>query len=399
MNKILLFLFGCVITFSSCNTRRSGMSEVIEKGLERSVLQSKAMAYSLLDDKNKLPRTIGKDGKLLAVDSHDWTSGFYPGVLWYLFEVTHDDSLKYFASEYTQRVLKEQYTTDNHDVGFIISCSFGNGYRLTKNPQYKDVLVQAAHSLSTRYRETVQCIRSWDFNQQEWQYPVIIDNMMNLELLLEASSLSGDSRFEQIARKHADTTIKNHFRSDYSSYHVVSYDTITGLPEKKQTSQGFSDESSWARGQAWGLYSFTMMYRKTKDIHYLQQAQEIAKFILNHPIFPEDKIPYWDFDSSEIPNDYRDASAAAIMASGFIELSQLAQDKKLAEECLATAEQQLRTLTSPEYLSEPFDNHNFILKHSVGHKPVRNEVDVPLIYADYYYVEALVRYKKWILKE
>lgn len=208
MNKILLFLFGCVITFSSCNTRRFGMSEVIEKGLERSVLQSKAMAYSLLDDKNKLPRTIGKDGKLLAVDSHDWTSGFYPGVLWYLFEVTHDDSLKYFASEYTQRVLKEQYTTDNHDVGFIISCSFGNGYRLTKNPQYRDVLVQAAHSLSTRYRETVQCIRSWDFNQQEWQYPVIIDNMMNLELLLEASSLSGDSRFEQIARKHADTTIK-----------------------------------------------------------------------------------------------------------------------------------------------------------------------------------------------
>ena len=389
MNKILLFLFGCVITFSSCNTRRSGMSEVIEKGLERSVLQSKAMAYSLLDDKNKLPRTIGKDGKLLAVDSHDWTSGFYPGVLWYLFEVTHDDSLKYFASEYTQRVLKEQYTTDNHDVGFIISCSFGNGYRLTKNPQYKDVLVQAAHSLSTRYRETVQCIRSWDFNQQEWQYPVIIDNMMNLELLLEASSLSGDSRFEQIARKHADTTIKNHFRSDYSSYHVVSYDTITGLPEKKQTSQGFSDESSWARGQAWAIYGYTVVFRETGDPKYLEFAEKLVDVYLKN--LPEDYVPYWDFNAPDIPNAPKDASAACVVASALLEMSGFygnGQGEKYKE----AAEKMLCSLSSDKYQSR--DTNVAFLLHSTGHWPAKSEIDASIIYADYYYIEALLRLKR-----
>ena len=193
--------------------------------------------------------------------------------------------------------------------------------------------------------------------------------------------------------------MKNHFRPDFSSYHVVSYDTITGVPEKKQTSQGFSDESSWARGQAWGLYSFTMMYRETKDPRYLKQAENIAEFILNHPNLPDDKIPYWDFNAPDIPNDYRDASAGAIMASGFIELSTLTKNKKLGKRCLDTAERQLRTLTSKDYLAEPYTNRNFILMHSVGHKPVRSEVDVPLIYTDYYYVEALLRYKKWILKK
>lgn len=397
INRITILLLCCIAVFLPCKGQTK-MSKVIELGLSRSAIQSKAMAYSLLNKGEQLPRTIGKDGKLLDVNSHDWTSGFYPGTLWYLFEATQDDSLRNFAKEYTRRVKKEQYTTDNHDVGFIVFCSFGNGYRLTGDEAYKNVIVQTAKSLSTRYREKIKSIRSWDFNQKEWQYPVIIDNMMNLELLLWVSKHSGENYYEKIAKAHANTTMKNHFRPDYSSYHVVSYDTISGLPERKQTSQGFSDESSWARGQAWGLYSFAMMYRETKDMNYLLQAQNIAKFILNHPNLPTDKIPYWDFNSTEIPNDYRDASAAAIMASGFIELSQLAIDKKLAKQCLRAAEQQLRTLTSPEYLAAPNTNHNFILKHSVGHKPVKNEIDVPLAYTDYYYVEALMRYKKWILR-
>lgn len=399
MNRVLLFLMGCFIFFSSCKDKQDSMADVVSLGLERAVIQSKSMAYMLINEKDSLPRTIGRDGELSIVNSHDWTSGFYPGTLWYLYEVTHDDSLKQFAIDYTHRLQKEQYTTDNHDVGFIIYCSYGNGYRLTGNPQYEDIIVQTAKSLSTRYNENIKSIRSWDSNRKKWQYPVIIDNMMNLELLVKASVLSGDSRFAQIAKAHANTTMKNHFRPDYSSYHVVSYDTLTGAPEKKQTHQGFSDESAWARGQAWGLYGFTMMYRETKDLAYLNQAQEIAKFIMNHPNLPADKIPYWDFNSPDIPNDYRDASAAAVMASGFIELSQLTPDKELAAQCLHIAELQLRTLTSSEYLAAPFTNHNFILKHSVGHKPAGYEIDAPLVYADYYYVEALVRYKKWILKD
>lgn len=398
MNKVLLTLsFFCLSCFYGIC--QNNMSDVVERGLNRAVVQHKAMAYSLLDKKDRLPRTIDKNGNLHIVGPHDWTSGFYPGALWYLYEATRDDSLKFFAEEYTRRVENEQYTTDNHDVGFIIFCSYGNGYRLTGNEQYKKVILQAAKPLSTRYNDVTKTIRSWDFNKEEWQYPVIIDNMMNLELLLWSSRAGKNAEYGRIAKTHANTTMKNHFRPDFSSYHVVSYDTITGVPEKKQTSQGFSDESSWARGQAWGLYSFTMMYRETKDPRYLKQAENIAEFILNHPNLPDDKIPYWDFNAPDIPNDYRDASAGAIMASGFIELSTLTKNKKLGKRCLDTAERQLRTLTSKDYLAEPYTNRNFILMHSVGHKPVRSEVDVPLIYTDYYYVEALLRYKKWILKK
>ena len=374
------------------------MRQVVDKGLERAAVQSKLMAKSLWNDKDKLPRTISKNGEFVTSPARWWTSGFFPGVLWYLYEVTADDSLRLYAEDYTWRVKDEQYTTDNHDVGFMLYCSFGNGYRLTGNETYKQVLLQGAKSLSTRFRSKVGCIRSWDWNKKVWEYPVIIDNMMNLELLEWASKASGDSTYAHIAQSHANVTMKHHFRPDYSSYHVVSYDTITGQPEKKNTCQGYAHESSWARGQGWALYGYTMMYRETKNPAYLNQAMNVARFIMNHPRLPEDKIPYWDFDAPDIPNALRDASAGAIMASALIELSQYTEGD-FAKQCLSVAETQLKTLSSLEYLAEPGTNCNFILKHSVGNFPGKGEVDVPLTYADYYYVEALVRYKENILKE
>lgn len=255
--------------------------------------------------------------------------------------------------------------------------------------------MQGAESLSTRYHAGAGLIRSWDFNEDKWQYPVIIDNMMNLELLLWASKNSDSTKYKDIALKHADKTMKNHYRPDYSSYHVVSYDTITGGVEKKNTNQGYADESSWARGQAWGLYGYTMMYRETGIGRYLTMAENIANYLLSHKNMPADGIPYWDFDAPEIPNAERDASAAAIMASAFIELSTVTKDKKLSESCLRMAEKQLRTLSSDTYLAAPGTNAHFVLKHSVGNMPINAEVDVPLSYTDYYYVEALLRYKKW----
>ena len=240
-------------------------------------------------------------------------------------------------------------------------------------------------------------IKSWDFSEKIWQYPVIIDNMMNLELLLWASKTSGDSTFKHISVSHADKTMRNHYRTDYSCYHVVSYDTITGEPHKKQTFQGYSDESSWSRGQAWGLYGFTYMYRETKEKRYLNQANRIASYLLNHPNMPEDYIPYWDFDAPNIPNEERDASAGALIASALIELSSYVE-KDVADTYLAVAEKQIRTLASDEYTAKVGENGNFILMHSVGSKPHDSEVDVPLTYADYYYVEALVRYKKLMEK-
>lgn len=385
-----LFCFGC--------NNQNEMTEVINKGLKVSAEQSKLMAEKLSNEEGKLPKTIDRLGRFETSESKWWTSGFFPGTLWYLYEATGDDTLRVYAEEYTRRVEKEQYTTDNHDIGFMIFCSFGNGYRITKNEDYKKVIHQAAESLSSRFSDKTNVIRSWDWNKKLWQYPVIIDNMMNLELLEWASKDWGSPAYAVLARSHADVTMKNHFRSDYSSYHLVDYDTITSGARLKQTVQGFSNESAWARGQAWALYGYTMMYRESKDKKYLEQAINVANYILNNPNLPADKIPYWDFNAPNIPEALRDASAGAIMASAFIELS-LFTEGELSKKCLQTAEIQLKTLTSSEYLAEPGTNSNFILKHSVGNLPGRAEVDAPLTYADYYYVEALMRYKDWILNK
>ena len=393
---ITAYLFMTVILFGC--TEKNEMEVVVEKGLSAATKHAVLMAEALKDEKDALPRTIDKDGNLITSKSWWWTSGFFPGTLWYLYEVLGDTLLRYYAEEYTSRVEKEKYNKGNHDVGFMLYCSFGNGYRLTENEKYRQVLLKGAESLSTRFREKTGIIRSWDFKKDLWQYPVIIDNMMNLELLEWAAKNSENSNYDRIARSHADVTMANHFRPDYSCWHVVSYDTITGMPEIKQTRQGYSDNSAWARGMAWALYGYTMMYRETTYEQYLEQARHIADFILDHPRMPEDGIPYWDFDDPDIPNTLRDASTGAIMASAFIELSSFVE-KPLSKKYLNLAEQQLKTLTSPEYLAELETNGNFILKHSVGSMPENSEVDVPLTYADYHYVEALVRYKKLIIRK
>lgn len=363
------------------------MDAVIEKGLFVSVEQSKLMAKSIWEQKTLLPRTLDKEGKLITSDSKWWTSGFFPGVLWYLYEATGDTLLKEYACDYTSRVEKEKYNKGNHDVGFMLYCSFGNGYRLTGNEKYKQVLLKGAESLSTRYKDHIGVIRSWDFNRAVWQYPVIIDNMMNLELLFEATAFSGDSTFYNIAVKHADTTMAHHFRPDNSCYHVVDYDPETGEVRKRQTAQGYADESSWARGQAWALYGYTACYRYTKDKKYLDQAQKVYNFIFTNKNLPEDLVPYWDYDAPNIPNEPRDASAAACTASALYELDGYLPGNHYKE----TADKIMESLGSPAYRAKVGTNGNFILMHSVGSIPHGQEIDVPLNYADYYFLEGLMR--------
>lgn len=363
------------------------MDAVIEKGLFVSVEQSKLMAKSIWEQKTLLPRTLDKEGKLITSDSKWWTSGFFPGVLWYLYEATGDTLLKEYACDYTSRVEKEKYNKGNHDVGFMLYCSFGNGYRLTGNEKYKQVLLKGAESLSTRYKDHIGVIRSWDFNRAVWQYPVIIDNMMNLELLFEATAFSGDSTFYNIAVKHADTTMAHHFRPDNSCYHVVDYDPETGEVRKRQTAQGYADESSWARGQAWALYGYTTCYRYTKDKKYLDQAQKVYNFIFTNKNLPEDLVPYWDYDAPNIPNEPRDASAAACTASALYELDGYLPGNHYKE----TADKIMESLGSPAYRAKVGTNGNFILMHSVGSIPHGQEIDVPLNYADYYFLEGLMR--------
>lgn len=346
------------------------------------------------------PKTADRNGNLITCDPSWWTSGFLPGSLCLLYGVTHDDSLKIHAERYLSELAKFQFALDNHDIGWIINSSFVNWYRITVSEQYRIVIEQTAKSLITRYNPKVGCIKSWDESPRSlkngWNFPVNIDNMMNLELLMEAFKITKDSTFQKIAIRHADTTLKNHFRSDYSSYHVVDYNSLTGEARRKQTVQGYSDQSSWARGQAWGLYGFTMMYRETGIKRYLIHAGNIADFIVNHPRLPVDKIPYWDFDSPDIPSTYKDASAGAIICSALIELSQYVGKEKSLK-YISIAKQQLESLSTSYYHTEPGENSCFLLKHCVGSLPEHSEVDVPLIYGDYYYLEAMSRYKKRII--
>jgi len=336
------------------------------------------------------PRTLNK-GELKLVASSDWTSGFFPGELWFLYEYTGNEEWKQQAETFTANMEREKTNGGTHDMGFKVYCSFGTGFRLTNDPHYKEVIIQSAKTLSTRFRPVTGTIRSWDTNSDKWAYPVIIDNMMNLELLFAATQLTGDSSFYKIAVTHANTTMKNHFRSDYSSFHVVDYDTVSGKVIQKITHQGYSNESAWSRGQAWGLYGYTMCYRFTKDKKYLQLAENIAAFMMLHKNFPKDLVPYYDYDAPGIPNEPKDASAAAVMASALYELSQYSNKKGKAY--VKVADGIVKSLTD-NYRSRIGENKGYILLHSTGSRPSNSEVDVPLSYADYYYLEALLRSKK-----
>jgi len=318
----------------------------------------------------------------------DWCSGFYAEAFWLALGVTGDIELKQLAREFTLPLEREKFNSGTHDMGFKMMCSFGQGYRLTNDPVFRDILIRSAKTLTTRFNEKVGAIRSWDHNREKWQFPVIIDNMMNLELLFWASKQTGDQLYANIAIKHAQTTQKNHYRPDNSSFHVVDYDTLTGVVNQKCTHQGYSDSSAWARGQAWGLYGFSMCYRETGIVSFRYQAEKIADFILHHPNLPTDKIPYWDFNAPATPVPPRDVSAAAITASALYELAGFVPQKK--EFYIQSADQILKSLNS-FYRSNPGENKGFLLSHSTGSFPHHSEIDVPINYADYYYLEALSR--------
>lgn len=390
-NIFFFLLIAVAVYFTGCAQKIN-----IEKAFSQAEEQTKVMLEEIEEAKKTAkpelvsPRTIAPSGELRLVASKDWTSGFFPGILWYLYDYNNNEFWLTHAKDFTANIEQEKWNAGTHDMGFKIYCSFGNGYRLTSNQDYRDVIVQSSKTLMKRFNPTVGAIRSWDHNADKWDFPVIIDNMMNLELLFLATRITGDSSFYNIAVDHANTTMKNHFRDDNSSYHVIDYDPNTGAVEKKNTHQGYSHESAWSRGQAWGLYGYTMCYRETKDKAYLEQADKIADFILNHPNMPKDLVPYWDFDAPKIPNEERDVSAAAVTVSALYELSTYSKN---GETYRKAADKMLESL-SEKYTAQIGENEGFILLHSVGSRPSDSEVDVPLAYADYYYLEALLRKKQ-----
>lgn len=406
-----LFLSGILIT--ACQSV-SNNDEWVDKALDVASCQLKLTANEL-NDSTVMPRSLwtGYDVAFLEsqlerdastfADSlwanppkeklgtrrncsiYDWTSGFFPGSLWYAYELTGDESLKTEAIEYTNRMFPVSKYKDNHDIGFMINCSYGNAMRLAPNDSIRNVIVETAENLCSRFNVQIGCIRSWDFGH--WNYPVIIDNMMNLDLLFNATNLTGDEKYKQIAVRHAYTTMKHHFRQDFTSYHVVSYNN-DGSVESQGTHQGKNDDSAWARGQGWAVYGYTSCYRETKDVKFLEVAINVAEMIMKRNI-ASDKVCYWDFDAPVKKDTPHDASAAAVIASAFLELSTYVED---GGRYFDYAEEILKSLSSNDYLSEKGDNKGFVLMHSVGSLPHGSEIDTPINYADYYYLEALKRY-------
>lgn len=398
--SLLLIALPIALMLVSSNPAEAKKESV--KSIADRVFSLSRNKYTLMDKSlsdTSFPRNF-QGGKLVTSDVNWWTSGFYPGSLWYIYQYTEDDSVKALAIKHTEKLRTLLSMNTDHDIGFQIGCSFGNMYRLTGEKGCIEVLDKAAGKLTSRFSQNTGTIKSWDFLRKDWRYPVIIDNMMNLEMLFMASRLTGKSTYADVAIRHATTTLDNHFRDDFSSYHLVDYDPETGAVRSKETVQGYKDESAWARGQAWALYGYTMCFRETGDKKFLTQAVGIADYLMGR--LPEDGIPCWDFDSDKAPEDYKDASAAAIMASAFAELSSLVKNSKgkipgtskLSKAYRNQAEKIVRTLSSEEYLSTLGEGGNFILKHSVGNLPDNSEVDVPLSYADYYFLETLVRLTK-----
>lgn len=395
-----LFLTVCVLSafFSSCNEKKSdGELDFLIENVNHATLQLGKM-IEVIEASGKVlnPVTLHKDNSVLYCGPDDWRSGFFPGTVWYLYELTQDKRYLPLAQKYTQplEVVKDQ--TWHHDVGFMIGCSFGNGYRLTNDPYYKDVIIDAAKSLSTRFKEKAGVLQSWDSDlgwqaQRGWECPVIIDNMMNLELLFVATRLTGDSSYYKIAVSHADRTWKEHFRPDGSSYHVIDYSLTDGSVRNRHTAQGYAHTSTWSRGQAWAIYGFTLAYRETRDEKYLTRAIKSVEFMKEHVYMPDDLIPYWDMDAPRIPDELRDVSAAAIIASALYELSTF--DTSKASSFRTYADKIMHSLASPVYRATLGENGHFLLMHAVGSIPHQAEIDVPLNYADYYFVEALKRKK------
>jgi unsaturated chondroitin disaccharide hydrolase len=387
MKKLVSLIF-LVILFG-CNNRTTDELDTVIDRFDAQLTYGIQQANFFQDDNKIFPRTY-EEGVLKLVPGRDWTSGFFPGNLWMMYELTGDEKWKEEALQFTLPLEAEKWNGKTHDMGFKMFCSFGHALRYSNNSEYRDILIQSAKTLSTRFNPVVGCIRSWDHNTDKWVFPVIIDNMMNLELLLWAAKETGNENFKEIAIQHALTTMKNHFRDDNSSYHVIDYDPETGEVLHRQTHQGFAHESAWSRGQAWGLYGFTMMYRETGMDEFLIQAEKIAGYILSQEGIQQGNMPYWDFNAPNIPNEPYDASAGAIIAAALFELDSFSetngQYRKVAQKLLAT-------LMSSDFLAPVGENKGFLLKHSTGSKPHDSEVDVPLVYADYYFLEAIIRNK------
>ena len=392
--KTILMCLPCALIIAACYPKTSEpAASFADEVLDYCISQTERSLEMLQPyDYMMSPRNIALGDSVWhqrPVSKELWTEGFWPGILWYAYEYSQDESILEAAKGYTEvlEFLSQQPAYD-HDLGFIMFCSYGNGYRLTGDERYKDIIIATAERLSELYNPAVGTMLSWPREVPTFGgHNTIMDNMINLETLFWAAENGGRPELRDIAIAHADTTMKYHFREDGSCYHVAVYDAETGEFMRGCTHQGYADDTMWARGQSWAIYGYTMCYRFTKDPRYLDFACKVTDVYLKG--LPEDMVPYWDFNDPMIPNASKDASAAAVVASALIELSGYVEGDK-GQQYLDDAKAMLESLHS-NYRSGDI-NPSFLL-HSTGHRPAGSEIDYSIIYADYYYIEALLRLK------
>ena len=390
---LLLILNSC--TSSSDKSELKGLSaSKVDELIEHAASQYKVLLQNA-PDSSQYPFYLNEDGSIFFVEKKNWTSGYVPGVMWYLYANTQDQFWKNQAMRWCTSIESEKLATNKHDTGVMLYTSFGLGHKIGGVKEYKDILIEGADSLLVRYNEKIGLIKSWNSKglQNDWLFPVIIDGMIVLDLPFYAGKFSDNKEMIRKATSHATITMQNHFRDDGSAPHVVDYDPNTGKKRYFDTHQGYSKASSWARGQAWAIYGFPLAYRYTGDRSYLETAMRTADYVFTHENMPDDLIPFWDYLAPEIPDEPRDASAAAIMCAGLLEMCQYLNDED-KEKYLNYAQKIIISLSKPEYLCENGDCQGFILKHSVYNKPSGKGVDTPINFTDFYFLEALIRYKE-----
>lgn len=387
----LLISLLVIILFFNLSLSANELDSLVDNAIKISLIK---LENSVVDvaDSTLFPTYATEELVWKLKGSDDWTSGFYPGCLWYAYELSGNEKFEKWARQWTASIEHEKFNMETHDLGFRFMCTFANGLRLGNNSEYddyKDIILTAASSLSKRYNRKIKCLSSnWDMLEIENSFPVVIDIMANLNILFWAAENGGTKYYKDYALNHARKTYRDFVRSDGGTYHIVRYNKENAEIINKGTLQGDGDETTWSRGHAWMVYGLVETYAYTGEKDILNMAIKMSDYFIEH--LPDDQVSIWDFQS-EI--DYRDVSASSIVTSALFRLANQVEGKDLKEKYSAQAAGMLTSLCKPPYFIENI-NSNCILDHSVQYLPINSNVDVPAIFADYYFLEALVRYKK-----
>lgn len=345
----------------------------------------------------QFPWSATKELKYPIIDNIEWTDGFWTGMLWLSYEFTNDEKFKELAEKNIDSFLnrvEKNIELEHHDLGFLYSLSCVSGYKLVKSEKAKRAAIMAADKLITRWQEKGEFLQAWGpFNSPE-HYRFIIDCMLNIPLLYWASEVTNDEKYRNIAQKHFETSCKYVIRDDASAFHTYYMNPETGGPDHGATRQGYNDESSWARGQAWGVYGIPLNIKYTKQLEYTDLYRAMTNYFLNR--LPDDYVCYWDLIFSDKDKQPRDSSAAAIAVCGILEMhkhiSKDSEDYKTHE---GAAHAMMRSLIQ-NYASKEIKEGAPILLHGVYSYHSGKGVDEGNIWGDYFYMEALMRYiKEW----